>query len=61
MGSCGLNASALQYVFAITEGEDGVEGGEVWRSDRFGAPDSWRNMTDELEGKAWAYAWDWLP
>ena len=50
--SCSINSvTTLQYVFAITEGEDFIQGGELWRSDRYGAADSWKNMTDELEGK----------
>lgn len=41
---------ALQYVFAITESAHSGTGGEIWRSDSYGAYNSWQNLTDSLPG-----------
>ena len=42
---------SVQYVFALPEAGYGVMGSELWRSDGYGAANSWKNMTDALPGK----------
>ncbi|KAK9806438.1 hypothetical protein WJX73_007437 [Symbiochloris irregularis] len=46
----GFESEADKYVFAITAAIDFDGGGEVWRSDNFGAADSWKNVSADLEG-----------
>ena len=45
--TCGL---CLQYVFAITRGDSGFIGGDLWWSDNKGKAGSWQNMRDKLTG-----------
>ena len=40
----------LQYVFALTTDVDGFDGGPLWRSDNYGAPNSWEDMTQKMTG-----------
>ena len=41
---------ALQYVFAIAAGSGVEAGGELYRSDYYGAHESWKNITADLPG-----------
>ena len=51
----------VQYVFALTQGEGFTIGGELWRSDSYGAASSWKNLTGDLEGTLLpACWWSWL-
>lgn len=41
-----------QYVFALTDHGPDVVGGKVYRSDDFGKPGTWDDVTDRLHGAA---------
>ncbi|GAB4816671.1 hypothetical protein N2152v2_003717 [Parachlorella kessleri] len=38
----------LQFVFALTTDVDGFDGGPLWRSDNYGSPNSWEDMTQKM-------------
>lgn len=42
---------ALQYVFALLRGSDGMVGGHLYWSDYYGKPDTWDDRTNEMTGK----------
>eukprot|EP00887_Chlorella_sp_A99_P000674 scaffold5.g674.t1 len=41
--------SNRKFVFGLTEDVDGFKGGPLWRSDNYGAPESWRDQSKTLE------------
>ena len=50
--ACGSTTYAfgwVQFVFALTRGEDGLVGGRLWRSDDYGKS-NWDDRTNEMEG-----------
>lgn len=43
--------AALQYIFALTADVDGFDGGPLWRSDNYGKPESWVDLTPEMQSE----------
>ena len=41
----------MQYVFVLLRGDDFYIGGHLWRSDSYGAIDTWEDLTPKLTGK----------
>lgn len=54
----GFKDDADKYVFAITESAHSGTGGEIWRSDSYGAYNSWQNLTDSLPALFNSSFWD---
>ena len=46
-----LTICVVQFVFAITEASDQLVGGHVWRSDQYGQAGSWKDVTQQMEGR----------
>ena len=46
-----LQPTAVQFVFALTRGADGLVGGRLYRSDYYGKADTWDDRTNEMTGE----------